>query len=257
MKKKSFTFFVVFLSFLTHAQKNVNKILVEYTSTEGAIVNHEKLIATQNEAIYLTDSLFYKYKDGTNIIKEEDANTISIRPKSVKFDPNIYRLNLNSNIVYFNKKMNGEVYTIRDSMPKMKWNIINGETKKINNFICNKATLNFRGTKFVAYYTEDIPIYFGPWKFKGLPGLILEIYSVSGNIPFHWIAKKIIYPYENEKKITFSRKKVVSLRTYIKYIENLIKSKMMIMDSRIPKGATIISSRLVRSGIEKKYEWEK
>jgi GLPGLI family protein len=59
-------------------------------------------------------------------------------------------------------------------MPKMNWTIIN-EFKKIGTFNCQKAQINFRGRKYIAWFTNLIPVSHGPWKFYGLPGLILEV----------------------------------------------------------------------------------
>lgn len=42
-------------------------------------------------------------------------------------------------------------------------------------YLCRKAETKFRGRNWTAYYTEEIPISDGPWKFSGLPGLILKI----------------------------------------------------------------------------------
>ncbi len=56
------------------------------------------------------------------------------------------------------------------------------EVKIIANYKCHKATTNFRGRKYVAWYTTDIPVNFGPWKFKGLPGLILEVTDKSKEV---------------------------------------------------------------------------
>ena len=54
------------------------------------------------------------------------------------------------------------------------WKLQN-ETKEIQGLSCNKATAKFRGRKYEAWYTKAVPIPFGPWKFHGLPGLIIEL----------------------------------------------------------------------------------
>jgi len=68
------------------------------------------------------------------------------------------------------------VGTIRDSLGIIKWNIEKGN-KEILGYPCKKATCEFRGRKYIAYYTPKIAIPDGPYKFYGLPGLILEISS--------------------------------------------------------------------------------
>lgn len=58
--------------------------------------------------------------------------------------------------------------------PKQNWQIGN-ETKTIVGYQCQKATCSFRGRNYTAWFAVDIPLSYGPWKFCGLPGLILKV----------------------------------------------------------------------------------
>lgn len=49
------------------------------------------------------------------------------------------------------------------------------DTISIKGYLCYKATTTFRGREYIAWFALDIPINDGPWKFYGLPGLILKI----------------------------------------------------------------------------------
>lgn len=51
------------------------------------------------------------------------------------------------------------------------------EKKNIAGFTCQKATVKAFGKNFIAWFTSEIPISDGPYKFRGLPGLIVEIYD--------------------------------------------------------------------------------
>ena len=68
--------------------------------------------------------------------------------------------------------INNEKVLCYENFPNMKWEIQN-DTKTISNYICAKAETTFRGRKYIAWFTTEIPIRFGPWKFNDLPGLIL------------------------------------------------------------------------------------
>ena len=52
---------------------------------------------------------------------------------------------------------------------------ISTEKKKIGEFQTQKATTHFAGRNWIAWFTADVPIQDGPYKFSGLPGLIVEI----------------------------------------------------------------------------------
>ncbi|MDR2064912.1 MAG: GLPGLI family protein [Prevotellaceae bacterium] len=68
-----------------------------------------------------------------------------------------------------------------------KWTI-QKETQKILSHPCRKATCRFRGRDYTAWYALDIPISRGPYKFAGLPGLILKIADTENLYSFECIA---------------------------------------------------------------------
>ena len=59
---------------------------------------------------------------------------------------------------------------------KLQWELVD-EKKQIAGFSCQKAQTFAFGRKFVAWFTTEIPISDGPYKFRGLPGLIVELYD--------------------------------------------------------------------------------
>lgn len=48
------------------------------------------------------------------------------------------------------------------------------ETIQILNFKAQKATAKYGGRKWTAWFCQEIPIPNGPYKFGGLPGLIVK-----------------------------------------------------------------------------------
>ena len=63
--------------------------------------------------------------------------------------------------------------------PLQQWKM-DTETRDILGHRCQKATCHWRGRDFVAWFAPDIPVKAGPWKFGGLPGLILELQDTAG-----------------------------------------------------------------------------
>ena len=68
----------------------------------------------------------------------------------------------------------GEPYVYDEEIPAFEWQFTD-ETDEVCGHKCKKATAEFRGRTWNAWYAEDIPIDNGPLKFGGLPGLILKI----------------------------------------------------------------------------------
>ena len=67
-------------------------------------------------------------------------------------------------------------YQYSEVLPEQTWKITE-DTLSIAGYICQQATCRFRGRNFTAWFAMDIPVQNGPWKFGGLPGLILKIYD--------------------------------------------------------------------------------
>jgi len=75
------------------------------------------------------------------------------------------------------------IYTFEE--PELTWELLN-ETKDIKGFKCRLAkTITDTNDTFFAWYTEDIPIPDGPFRFKGLSGLILEVYNKNKTIEIY------------------------------------------------------------------------
>lgn len=66
-----------------------------------------------------------------------------------------------------------------ETIPQFDWQLT-GETNEILGYQCQLAVCEFRGRKFSAWFCDEIPIDNGPWKFGGLPGLIMKV-SDSNN----------------------------------------------------------------------------
>ena len=61
------------------------------------------------------------------------------------------------------------------------------DTVSIAGYLCQKAVCRFRGRDYVAWFTPEIPVSNGPWKFGGLPGLILNVYDKDNLYVFECI----------------------------------------------------------------------
>lgn len=101
---------------------------------------------------------------------------------------------------------------------------IQEETKEINGLSAQKATVNFGGRSWIAWFSPDIPISKGPYKFSGLPGLIINIYDTKDAWRFELtetnrISRSIELPDRNElKKVITTKKKFFEDRMH--YWEN-------------------------------------
>jgi len=73
-------------------------------------------------------------------------------------------------------------YKVSDNR-RMNWKIL-PEKQKAGEFETQKAEMDMYGRKWTAWFATDIPIQDGPYKFHGLPGLIVKVEDKSGSHSF-------------------------------------------------------------------------
>jgi GLPGLI family protein len=93
-----------------------------------------------------------------------------------------------------------DYYVYQDSLHLFNWTM-GRDTLTVCGYLCYKAECDFRGRHWTAYYTPEIPVSDGPWKFNGLPGLILKIGSADRDHRFTAIALRT-----GEEKIRLSKR---------------------------------------------------
>ena len=147
----------------------------------------------------------------------------------------------NKSETYFNETFWKKTMLIKENPFKWNWKLL-GEKKKIGKFNCQNASIEFRGRTFIAWFTTDIPVAFGPYKFKGLPGLILEVYD-SEKL---WYIKAIKMNLKNTKKkcpINFDIKKLkkaINISTYLRKADSLHIDVIKKEASKYPKGSKMM-----------------
>jgi|GEM_PF-1896764 len=73
----------------------------------------------------------------------------------------------------------------KPTMSTENWTIADDKDSTIFGLKTYKAECLFSGRKWTAWFTPEIPVSDGPYKFSGLPGLILKLESADGDYSFH------------------------------------------------------------------------
>ncbi|MCI1779796.1 MAG: GLPGLI family protein [Bacteroidales bacterium] len=127
-------------------------------------------------------SLLEAKLDSTAIARNKAHNSRAYNPsKEAKFKS---RQSPVPEDIYFNYPESGTLflsgmicyreYYYKEPIPVFKWKILS-QSDSILGYKCFTATTFFRGRYYKAWFTQDIPLHYGPYKFNGLPGLILKI----------------------------------------------------------------------------------
>lgn len=74
-------------------------------------------------------------------------------------------------------------YLIEETAAQIDWKILK-DTMSFSGIACQKATTNFKGRNWIAWFATEIPFQSGPWKLNGLPGLIIEAYDEKKEVKF-------------------------------------------------------------------------
>lgn len=103
-------------------------------------------------------------------------------------------------------------YSYKEDMNGIKWELTD-EIDTICGYQCNKAVGEYGGRTWYAWYSPEIPSQFGPWKFGGLPGLIMYVHDSENIHQFKAIVFKqsntpIIVP-QIPNSISTSREKFI------------------------------------------------
>jgi len=118
-------------------------------------------------------------KDKMKFYPEDDLQKDSIRITSgnyqyshTKFRHKLSRdKNTNIHLNYISLSPNYYVFETEDDQ---QWKITN-ETKESEGIKLQKALTDYGGRQWEAWFAPSIPFQVGPYKFKGLPGLIVEL----------------------------------------------------------------------------------
>lgn len=88
-----------------------------------------------------------------------------------------------------------EEFKLSDKKCENDWKI-GTETKKIGDYNCRKATLDYGGREWTAWFTNDIVGVAAPRTFNGLPGVVLELADADNEIS--WTFNQIVYNNEDD-----------------------------------------------------------
>lgn len=243
---------LLFFCQITWSQANDYKIT--YQKFHGNLKTNAVLYVKENQptvmqTIMASTVQVKAEKDTTYVNESNVAQKVEIIPINYsKFPDEYLKVNHLNNKIEILKVVLKKKYVITDEL-NYSWQITN-ETKKIKNYTCYKATTTFRGNNFVVWFTPEIPINAGPWKWYGLPGLIVEATDADKNEVYllekvEKLTEEIPFPSSNSE--TISLKKFDDMANEAWESFNAINNDRNIIE---------VSTKTKRVGLEKVYEWE-
>ena len=208
---KPLSFALLFLVAFVSAQTTANRFFYELTykpKKDSTKIEKEGMILdiTNDKSLY-RDFLSVSQDSILKITVEkmqksgvfQDMSKVIRQPK---FSHKIYKSYPSMKVQYIDAVLNGgrPLYLSYSEDAKMNWKI-EKEKQKIGEYETQKATTEFGGRKWTAWFAEAIPFPDGPYKFSGLPGLIIKIEDNDKNFSWELKGNKKI---ENYNELSYS-----------------------------------------------------
>ena len=225
------TFIALFLAQLSMAQTSrfVYQVTMKSDSTDkaNATIETARLDISPEKSLFYgegrikRDSVMQRMRETRNF----DRNAMQNLRSSIDY---IVEKDLIKNITYFKTRLGRDQYTYEEDR-KMDWKIL-PETVKIGEYEAQKAETTFAGRKWYAWFTQDIPFQDGPYKFKGLPGLIVKVEDAKGDYSFDLQQSKKITEFPNfdnrggnpikVKRIDFEKQEKLYRKDPVSFVTN-------------------------------------
>ncbi|QQQ26735.1 GLPGLI family protein [Chryseobacterium indoltheticum] len=186
MKKLILLLFPFMLSAQTHRFVYQFHYKLDSTATQLAA---ENMILDINP----DDIKFYPYSyaetDSLNIIRDQRVSRWDDHLPALVRKKNSFE---NTSLILMN-----DFFSLK-STDKMNWKLLN-DTKVEGQYTLQKATTTFGGRNWIAWFSKDVNLSEGPYKFRGLPGFIFEIEDDKNNFIFK-LSKSMKLPKTYEAK---------------------------------------------------------
>lgn len=183
IKNMTLIFGLVSGFFFAQNSRFVYQVSMKTDSTASPTVENAYLDISRDK------SIFY----GEKRMQRDSLMQRSFQTKNFNFDRSQmeqYRTQLNYTV---EKDLTAQKITYKNRIARdqyaydedraFDWKIL-PETNKIGEYRVQKAETDFAGRKWTAWFTQDVPVMDGPYKFSGLPGLIVKIEDSKGDYTF-------------------------------------------------------------------------
>lgn len=190
---------------MANAQEKELFIVYNYTSPNKLEQKTFEVSSNKHACISILKS---GIKEG-QVVKAKIRNGMEIDvpvPSKTNPDVSVYK-NYKEQYLISQDKVADKYFYTKEPLGQMQWQLT-GHTKKLLKYNCQEATTTFRGRDYVAYFTAELPFKAAPFKFYGLPGVVLQIKTSDEQINIEAVTLKVQVsgntiknPFENKKTL--------------------------------------------------------
>ncbi len=181
------------------------------------------LLIGSNFSQFVSKNSFMTNLEGRKMEKEGRLQEFfsEVKPGHIsRFIFRIYKDYENNKIIYW-----GHIVPTRfkyeEEMSEIKWNL-GSDTARVMGYLVNQAFTSYGGREWVVWYALGLPINDGPYKFSGLPGLILKAYDLKKDYIFEAVSiEKLMEPADIEMSerdaVTTTRRNFLKAEDNLRY----------------------------------------
>ncbi|RLJ31124.1 GLPGLI family protein [Chryseobacterium sp. 7] len=213
MRQKIVAFFVLLFAAVSYGQTtrfvyetlvnpdSINLVSMKSERTFLDVKGDRSLFISENKL--KRDSLFMSVRSEAKENDRKEEKDFSKMEGKRHFEPTFFEYFITKTIPeqkvnYYEKAAGKQIYYQEDR--PVKWEVSN-VVEKQNGYSAQKAVAEFGGRVWTAWFTKEIPLSDGPYKFSGLPGLIVKLEDDKGDYKFD-LAKKITVKNAFEEQIS-------------------------------------------------------
>lgn len=255
--KKIITLIILSISIVTFSQISSNRFFYElvYKPNKDSLKVKKELMVldiTSEKSIY-RDYLIISQDSIIKVIKEKAVKAgqmVDPQKLNLKMPDFTYKIEKKNPIKYieFTDRILQDNFIYKEDI-QFNWKI-KSEKKKIGEYNTQKATCDYGGRTWEAWFSTDLPFQDGPYKFFGLPGLIIKIEDLDKSYSWTLIGNKKIDNYNEKTRIEESTKNLISVskEKYIKLYQDYKKDpfgsikqtlKPEQLQGKMPNGKTL------------------
>lgn len=172
MKKFCLTLFILIIT-LSFAQ--THQFSYEYISIPDSTKRDKSVSEIMILNIDKTQSEYYslnRYTADSTMLAESRKGSMVMPPAKKMSVDRIIKKADSENILFITQVGSTQYYV--DEVLNLSWKLY-PEYITVLNYKAQKATAEFGGRKWTAWFVKDLPFQEGPYKFKKLPGLIVKL----------------------------------------------------------------------------------
>ncbi len=175
---------IIFFLVFALANSQTHRFIYEYrflpdsTKMDSLLYEETRLEIFDNHSEFVSDNGVKRDSAIAHAVKNNE-NPANIKLAKGLFINNVFKSEKNT---YSIEYVGIQPFKVSQEQ-LINWKLTN-EKKIIQNYNCQKAEINYGGRTWEAWFTTEIPIQDGPYVFRNLPGLIVQVNDLKNQHSF-------------------------------------------------------------------------